>query len=1725
MHGEVVQKVNHRSRIRDGDYAKETKNIRVVSYSSGEESREYMCQKLLYQSFVNELKELIAPVELSLDVTRLQTMFCGTCDPRLSALLNQPLGNDSLLERQLRFEPIRSQETGQVTHGTFNIHRFWRAGFEKFPTCEGLARDTAAKLMKKLASFGRNGRSFACEEVSYKAQKSYARGRVRWATCEDLAGSYTYLPQLAHVAPQSVSSKIRLCVIPNRPVYVNTELGFRSYNSFIRKNTLCLPSFLKFSLVSALSVDSVFLDIEDCYGSLVNSANDARHSMVFCLKTEGGFPSYDLYQCPDGILYPLVQTCASFGQQDVGRLSQLGLSRCAGVYRELCVDGRVEPDVLDDVEEVLKLYSYCDDSQVPAQHFRVSKFARLRGRVPQRPSCKCRAPCTSWECETIVITTSDLEDYDKFMASETRAYLCSVSSAFVKVANFCSHRIKHVHATSASLQKILDETGMVQNQFPPASDVRLEVVRPPAHLVQAEVEKGGIASVGVSEGAVGEVQPDAACQLGKVYKGNQVFLKTQKLYVCYYRGLSKRRTPSFDNYEELRGHCEVNKVVISKISISSLVGSYWDPCGRHLAIPKTCAKVAARLHLLNGAKSWMEPANEEVTILFWKSVLAYFVVCKLPQPRSNLLFYPTTRYVLLGQSDAGLDLQATVVTLLSFLEVDGQHLGKSQHLEATCYVNNSHLNQNVPVVELIALFKTLTSVIKARANLESLGISLKASQIVLLCDSKTVVLQVRSRAHLYQKKVGSLIARIQLLFGEQGLCPFEQLFWVNQRALPPAKALPPADSDASEPPQPAKPVVKPARYHADILSKSSKDRATPQSILQDHYDLGQMGWIEEVSPRDWGSWIIRDTGVPKMSDKQLLHDLSVNEDHLQQMKDYLEKPSAVSLMTILSHSEVAQPCSAGIVPKTPCLLTEVDPCSRCPTSKVEMRRGNVDSLSTKVEGDGETSGEDVRGVAVKAQGDGDGKDGHEGATPHQPLEVSISVSWSNQVEHLIQRKMGYGLGPKSAVTILAFVLRFVLCLKRRLAQKRGEKMPNSVPWQLRGQWPRQLQPWCGELYCGLNHRRGCNQPHPRMLAGNSMIEIEDGVIKPEKKRASLEQRDAHFLFRKLSLTGCDLGDPDILAQMEMKLRGKAEELDESCLTIFCLRVVVFDYLCWMFGGDVKVQGYETEQFHSLWGVRLVARGRKQRDWLAKQDTVPRLRCLQDESAFAHLCLTSSHYTSLGESKDLSRLFLISLRVVLQDQVKILQEIRKSCHACNLAEGYVQRNDTKMRKTNMGPSGRLTALGSHPPGLSCSQLDLIGPLKYMTESGLESKIYILICVSQTWGQMRLLPIESKSTKSVMIALKTLALQGAAVYRLTSSDDGGEFFPLSNSFSPMERGSCQREPSVQKWFDSFWKEADQTQLQQLGVWLKLGKAQNCSAAERRVSDVKRIFKRVHLFSPGSQPTNIFEILYLCSVAEFVCHSRPILIHGNTIYSLHSILSLMAKAGDMVSHVDGVDPSHGGQKMKKKVEEICSKLSMLKTQMATLICAHHLDSILDTPHRRERVKHGRDVNDLCVGDIVFDGITFRESGHLTGSLARVCEISASHNHVLVSKCLLRQKYLKTGLFKKNIVSRPASECHFVAHGTEDPIAVGPFETFNLPKYLPKDGVEFPIWHLAPPPLPPGVPDPTAGVMREQRDGDDHGEVNGLVGVPPLPPHPPAPVIRTRRGRAVKQTKFFGV
>ena len=140
---------------------------RVISREQSEESVEFRCQRVLYQAFVSEMMEIVAPLGASLDATRLGSTFCLNCDSRASSYLSRPVENDALLERQLRFEPVHGPKGGEIMSGHWTIHRFWRAGFSHFPSCEGLARETAQKLIDKLSAFGNGGTSYSAREVTY----------------------------------------------------------------------------------------------------------------------------------------------------------------------------------------------------------------------------------------------------------------------------------------------------------------------------------------------------------------------------------------------------------------------------------------------------------------------------------------------------------------------------------------------------------------------------------------------------------------------------------------------------------------------------------------------------------------------------------------------------------------------------------------------------------------------------------------------------------------------------------------------------------------------------------------------------------------------------------------------------------------------------------------------------------------------------------------------------------------------------------------------------------------------------------------------------------------------------------------------------------------------------------------------------------------------------------------------------------------------------------------------------------------------------------------------------------------------------------------------------------------------------------------------------------------------------------------------------------------------
>ena len=1579
---------------------------------------------------------MTSPLTAAMDITQLSKTWCETCDPRLNALTKKNLANDQLLSRQLTFK-MNTEIPNEKPHGAFHIDRLYCAGFDQFPDCVRLSKETASKLVNKLAACGKNGVNYIAREATHKVQMSFIKKRVRWASKDEMKERVTSLPQLAVISPSNISSSTRLVVVPNRPVFINSTVGSRTYNSYVRKSSLQMPSLTRFSLGATLSLSVLFLDFEDCFGSLKHSYNTQLNSIVFCLKTAAGFPSYDLSQSPAGTLFPLIQSSSSFGASDVPALSQRAVSLMVQVYREHHPNPEVDPATLDDLEDTYKNNCYVDDCQLTAYTSKVLKWAESFGRIPPFPTCECAKSCLSWECETLQLTDKDLQDYQIFIKRETQQYLLHMAGSFLQISNFSSHRVKFVRGMNQEMQKLVDETRMVESQVPANPNMALDVIRPSKDQIQEELKRSHKQWSPDEDNEEAGLESVAA-QLGKAYQDEDVYLKTKSLYLAYYKnGKSKQRSPKFCTFTSLQKWFEDKSVEVCKLTLASFAGQLFDTSGIHLSTVRSYIKEACRIHLLTGPKDWHVPVDEQVQAIFWRAVTAYFLLCKRSHKRCHLYLHPTTKYFLLCGSDGSEHLQSVTATLISYLWVGGEYRAKAQHLFLTCYSNHCELVQNMPHVELLAAWKGILMMQNTLRDLQTFGLNLPKESILFTIDARTTLLQIRTRSIFYKKKVQALIARIQQSLAEAGLSVFKNLAYIDQKSLP-------GRYHAGH--------YHAGRYHADILSKTKKQEATEDSILQDYIDLHHMGWIEQVPPSQW-HWIQKDYGLPHMEDSSLVSELGVEPDFLDQVKTFLDKPT-------------------GQLDRT------LHPAT------IDQDLPSVRNLQATISN----------------------------------LEPGSARCWKTQVETLLLRKMMYGLGPKSAVSILEKVLwylkklRFLASLPSQDRSQVKERIKRDYLKNISNvsTWGRQEQ--CNQLLCGLAPKRTCAKKHLLLHPVPPQPETQAS----EGESIAEQKNGAHSLFHSISTTGFGLGrtTPETNSSL---FHGTYQ----SSLST---RQEVFRHLCYLFNHKSEEEkGFHWEERETRWGPSWVAIGRTQRDWLKPQDMVPCFHPLSPSSPFYTLCLRQAHNSSLGMSPELARLYLASLNVYLPGVNKRLKELTKACTACNISVARQGRSDTQMRSTHAGPSGLLTTLGTTSPGMAVMQVDLTGPLVYRSHDYYELKLWFLVCVSSHWGQVKILPVKSKSTSDVMVALKTLALQTSTKFELLFSDYGGEFEPLHTNFSPMQ-DTLPSEPVAERWFAGFQKPQRQLQLAGLGIFVRMGgkRHEQMGKVEGKIYQIKRVLKSLHLFSPCAEPCDLFEIHYLLALCEHVLHSRPILISGGNIYSISTLRALTMEAGTMVGEDDGLYPRGTAADTKQKIDSACLRMSSLKTMVTTSMLAHSLPSLLDTVHRRERVKHGQPVDLLKKGDIVFDSIGFKETSSICGNICRILQLGTSGNHCLLGKANLSAGKSKPGqVFPQLAISRPSNYLHFICNGdNNDDVLIGEDVNFDIVQYLP--GRETPtnahLWTLP--------PSPTSGV-------ESTSPTPTAVDHTSPQPVSPAPVLAeasewvgvTKRGRAVKAPKRFGV
>ena len=166
-----------------------------------------------------------------------------------------------------------------------------------------------------------------------------------------------------------------------------------------------------------------------------------------------------------------------------------------------------------------------------------------------------------------------------------------------------------------------------------------------------------------------------------------------------------------------------------------------------------------------------------------------------------------------------------------------------------------------------------------------------------------------------------------------------------------------------------------------------------------------------------------------------------------------------------------------------------------------------------------------------------------------------------------------------------------------------------------------------------------------------------------------------------------------------------------------------------------------------------------------------------------------------------------------------------------------------------------------------------------------------------------------------------------------------------------------------------------------------------------------------------------------------TRPLFACKGRIFSLQNINSLFLDQGRLQSAgFDGIESPVG--LMKKQVEAVCSRLSCLRKELATLIVATQLPTLFEVNERRERVKRKKHLaSDLRPGDLVFDSVHYSSSSNLTGSLGKIVKLGTSTRHCLIEKCLPShgRKGKTFATFAKNVVSRPTGELHFICSKDE--------------------------------------------------------------------------------------------
>ena len=357
--------------------------------------------------------------------------------------------------------------------------------------------------------------------------------------------------------------------------------------------------------------------------------------------------------------------------------------------------------------------------------------------------------------------------------------------------------------------------------------------------------------------------------------------------------------------------------------------------------------------------------------------------------------------------------------------------------------------------------------------------------------------------------------------------------------------------------------------------------------------------------------------------------------------------------------------------------------------------------------------------------------------------------------------------------------------------------------------------------------------------------------------------------------------------------------------------------------------------------------------------------------------------------------------------RVLLLARKHCQSCKRMRAFIGRKKDYLFQSEVGPSETLCSLAfsRHVQGEAC--VDLAGPFLIRCHAGQ--------CIQKTWallilqqiGRLSILPMQDYSAKAVLMTLTQYSHNHGA-FLFLSSDLGSQFQPFGTQLSQTR----EEEPeSLTRAWSCLLSDSDvRTLREDTGSTFRLharGRSRVQGSVERQVHNLKIFLMKTGLFKRDA-PIDLYEFTLALSKVCFINNTKPILAYQNSIYSVDQLLT--ATLTNSPAADDPTLSEAGCTHCPSSLSKFKAKLATLQQITADILkdaLDHHIPLLLGTKVRNRL--HRPVCSTIRKGDILFDSVTFKQSGNVTGSLARTVAIGEGGRWVILSK--LRPAYLFSG------------------------------------------------------------------------------------------------------------------